>query len=74
MIRNDIPLPKRRGPRPKYPWRQMSVGDSICCPLPDGENMATAARVFAHANREFGFTSRKVCEDGVDCIRVWRYR
>lgn len=74
MIASDVPLPNRRGAPSRYPWREMSVGDSTFMPLPDGNNMATAARVFSHANREYGFMSRTVTENGVAGVRVWRYR
>ena len=78
MIDKNVPIPKQiRSGAPvnaKYPWREMAIGDSIFMKLPEAENMSGAARFFAYSNKEYGFTSRTVTEDGVKGIRVWRSR
>lgn len=78
MIDKNVPIPKQiRSGTPsnaKYPWREMDVGDSIFMKLPEAENMSAAARFFAYSNKEYGFTSRTVTENGVKGIRVWRSR
>ena len=78
MIDKNVPMPSpgRAGSHgnARYPWREMAVGDSIFMKLPEAENMSAAARFFAYSNKEYGFTSRTVVEDGVKGIRVWRFR
>ncbi len=75
-IDKSIPVPDRSGGRrpPKYPFRDMSVGDSVFLPGDEGRKMEGAAWVFAHRNKDFGLTTRRVTENGVAGVRVWRYR
>lgn len=60
------------GRSPKYPFRDMNVGDSAFLPGDAGRIMAAAARTFAYRNEGYDFTSRNVRENGVDGVRVWR--
>ena len=60
------------GRSPKYPFRDMAVGDSVFLAGKAGRVMSAASRTFAYRNRDYDFTSRNVCEDGVDGVRVWR--
>ena len=67
-IESNIPLDIMAGARPKYPWRNMKVGDSVFF---DGQNSqgnaSVAAKMFGRMNG-VKFASRSV--DGG--VRVWR--
>ena len=71
-IEKNEPIPDGNVTAKRYPFRGMEVGDSIFLPVPDGEAMWGAARVFQHRNTGYRFTARKVQKDGVIGYRVWR--
>lgn len=68
-IEKGIPIPEgdgRRGRAPKYPWRNMEVGDSFFV----REKPSAVARGACEAGKRCGrkFISRRI-DDGV---RIWR--
>lgn len=67
-----IPRDLWRGRRPKYPFKDMAVGDSLFAPEDDGIKMAGAAGTFSYRYKQFSFVSRIVIEGGVRGVRVWR--
>lgn len=73
MIKIDkgIPIPApNNGPKPRYPFAQMSVGDSFFAAKSRNTILASALR---HANIHGGkFSTRATVEDGVAGYRVWR--
>ena len=66
-IDNTVPLPERRaGPEFKYPYLRMQPGESVFV-------AHHYVNVSAWNKRSgFKFTSKQVCEHGVDGRRVWR--
>ena len=73
MIKIDkgIPIPApNNGPKPRYPFAQMSVGDSFFAAKSRNTILASAWR---HTKIHGGkFTMRATVEDGVTGCRVWR--
>ena len=70
VIEDGIPLPKRKGgpgSKPKYPFRQMDVGDSFLCRDVNQKTLSWAARICSKRHG-MKFATRKV--DGG--VRVWR--
>ena len=72
QIEKNEPIPDRNVSVRRYPFREMEVGDSIFLPIPEGEAMWGAARVFQYRNTGYNFTARKVQKDDVIGYRVWR--
>ncbi len=71
-IENGIEAPeKHRGREPKYPWRELEIGDSFFVAAPNGRSISSSAW---HAQRRYGFTLvvRTREENGVKGVRVWR--
>jgi hypothetical protein len=71
MIKIDkgIPIPPR-GKGPKYPFAQMSIGDSFF--VAESKNTLSSSSC-QHAKRLGGkFSMRATVEDGVTGYRVWR--
>lgn len=76
-VDDDVPIPDRgksAGSPGKYRFRDLQAGQSMFLPGDEGRKMEGAAWVFAHRNKDFGLTTRRVTENGVDGVRVWRYR
>ena len=73
MIKIDkgIPIPaNNKGPEPKYPFAQMSIGDSF---FAAESRHALSAASYQRAKRHGAkFTMRATVEDGVTGYRVWR--
>lgn len=73
MIKIDkgIPIPAHdKGPYPKYPFAQMSIGDSFFA-AERKQPLSTAS--YQRAKRHGAkFTMRATVEDGVTGYRVWR--
>ena len=73
MIKIDkgIPIPAHnKGPKPKYPFAQMSIGDSF---FAAESRHALSAASYQRAKRHGGkFSLRATVEDGVTGYRVWR--
>jgi len=85
VIEQDVPLPPKHigtAPRPpKYPFAEMSVGESFAVPLGEekaGSNYVSAIRLRSaatnfkkrHTAEAFEFTVRTLHDEGV--VRVWR--
>lgn len=77
QIDSGIPIPPRatgEGRTPKYPFRQMEVGDSFLVPYMDGRPRGHTARRMAAATKSavkrtgWKFTARQLS----DGLRVWR--
>lgn len=71
QVDRDIPLPppKQQFTR-KYPFNIMAVGDSFFVPGMTRRPMASSIR---HASCECRkFTTRRVIENGVSGLRIWR--
>lgn len=73
-IEKDIPIPPRRasGRRPKYPLREMEIGDSFKVECAYGEEMRTRMAIRGcfkrHRDRKF---ETRIAEGAV---RVWRVK
>ena len=70
----DLPSPVSAPGKPKYPWREMQMGDSFFVPLANGDaierlrnRMANSAR-YAWKSGHGEFTTRTI--DGG--VRVWK--
>lgn len=70
-IDRGVPLPP---PKPlyqrKYPFRDMRVGDSFFAPGKTRQQLKTSIRYATCECRQF--TTRRVTENGVTGLRVWR--
>jgi hypothetical protein len=68
-IEKGIPVPKAKGGRKaRFPFREMTIGDSVFFGQELAERARNAATLFARYNPEYKFTSRRE-ENGV---RIWR--
>lgn len=65
-IDQGVPLPAR-GPAPRWPFRQMAVGDSFCAPRSQANTVKASASMFGKRSGR-KFSTRM--ED--DSIRCWR--
>lgn len=73
-IDKHVPLPIGYGNKPKYPFHDMSVGDSFFTEalLTNLTSILNQQRV-RRKNPVVGqFTMRTVVEDGIKGVRVWR--
>lgn len=68
MIDKNIPLPSER--TSKYPVRQLELGESFFAPNISRTNIASSLQYAAGLGRKFA--TRRVTEDGVRGLRVWR--
>lgn len=72
VVERGVPVPQKvSGPRPKWPWNEMVVGDSFVVKTADERhNACTAARTWAkyHGLKDFKTASRMV----MGGFRVWR--
>lgn len=73
QIDKGVPIPPHvRGQgAPKYPWREMEIGDSFFVSDRHRRSISAAASS-ARQHRGHQFATRSVTENGVDGIRVWR--
>lgn len=69
-IEKGVPLPLARGSGSGAPWPfdEMEVGDSFFATQISTSSLLT----FARRHRPKRFTTRKVTENGVTGIRIWR--
>lgn len=72
-----VPVPPAKAGRyakSKYPFDRMEVGDSFVFRTADRCKSGTADGYMRAASKRYGgkFTQRKVVEDGVAVIRIWR--
>jgi hypothetical protein len=86
-IDDDVPLPRpgwRGGRRCKYPFNELKVGQSFFTPAETKDakdrnrccrRLSSCATSFAKSRRKQGlmrFAVRRVEEDGITGVRVWR--
>jgi len=66
-IEHDIPIPERPRSRPRYPWHEMSIGDSFLFPDSMRRSGYTAVR---QASERYGktFVARATAQG----LRCWR--
>lgn len=70
-IEHGIPLDSSTRFRRKYPFREMSVGDSFEVPLPEGNGCRTVAYTFAERQTpSWKFETR--LNDDRTAVRIWR--
>lgn len=67
---HPVPDPATTGV-PRYPWPGMKVGDSFFAAVGPRNNLSEA---IVKARRKYGhkYTRRRVTENGVPGVRVWR--
>ena len=74
-IDKDVPLPPKRCGlhHQKYPFATMEVGDSFF--VPEYKPGKGGGALFHHWQKKLGhrYTSRKVEENGVVGLRIWRF-
>lgn len=73
-ITKNVPLPKRKhgsGRRSIYPFKDMDVNDSFFVP---NKKVFTSNRFYEKNNPKTKFSIRRVTENGVKGIRVWRVK
>jgi hypothetical protein len=78
-IESGIPLPRKGAPsRPhqrKYPVNDLkNAGDSFFVPLPEGGSLFRLQNAVLNAARDQGIkvTSRRIEEEGIPGVRLWR--
>lgn len=73
-IEKKVPIPVfyDRGAPPKYPFRQMEIGDSFVVEGSDQERTRAqhAAHTFAQNHSKFKFTTRSF----INGMRIWRIK
>ena len=69
-IERGIPAPEAKPVTRKYPLREMQVGDSFFIPSLNPGGLYSCIRVF----KDRLYVSRRVTEDGVRGLRVWRLK
>lgn len=70
-IDKGIPIPApKKGAKPKYPFAQMSIGDSFFAA--ESQNTLNSSSCQHAKRRGWKFTMRATVEDGVTGYRVWR--
>ena len=67
-IEKGIPIPDPGANHLKYPWTTMEIGDSFIARPQKRSSLSSVLRRYGPKR----FITRKVNEDGVDKIRVWR--
>ena len=68
-ISDSIPPPPTVGRPSKYPFRQLQIGQSFRV---DSTKVASVPVSYWRLATGFSLTARKVVEDGVIAVRVWR--
>ncbi len=73
-VQDGVPIPQSRGRSlRKYPWECLNVGQSFFVPGDKQASIVSAAWGWAKRQSPGArFTSRKVVENGVAGVRVWR--
>ena len=70
-----VPPPPSRGPKKKYPFDDMVVGDSTFETIGGSTAKKVLAKMRVSASKRLGpgcYACRKDTTDGVDGVRVWR--
>lgn len=78
-IEKHVDIPKRDttnvGRKPKYPFREMEIGDSFFVRSDGRKNVQVNIVSAAHGALGPGaFATRSVVEGGVEGIRAWRIK
>jgi hypothetical protein len=72
-IEKNVPTPNSEGGKTKYPFAQMEVNDSFFVPNGNANSINSAAGVFRKTKQPtWKFTVRKVKENDIKGVRVWR--
>ena len=72
-IQDNVPLPKLRAYRSRYPFSEMRVGQSFFIPGVRVQRVSHAAVYWAKRLGDgYRFVSRTVTEDGQEGVRCWR--
>ncbi len=73
-VQDGVPIPRSRSDRlRKYPWAELAVGQSFFVAGEKQTSLIAAAWGWAKRQSPGArFTSRKVVENGVAGVRVWR--
>ena len=70
-LKSDKPVPApRMGAVPKYPWREMNIGEYFFVPRTDYKNENYRPKPNAALNMKIA--TRKRCENGITGIKIWR--
>ncbi len=74
QIDKGVPMPKPRGGgrAPKWPVRDMQIGDSFFVPNKTAANMSGVVNYARSMNKGWKFGMRIMIENGVKGVRVWR--
>jgi hypothetical protein len=67
-----VPIPPPKSGSTKYPFPIMQVGDSFFVPNVRRENFCSCIANARFKNPGTNFTTRRVTENGVKGVRVWR--
>ena len=72
-IEDDVPLPPIQATRErKYRFAEMRIGQSFFVPNAKRSSLSNGMN-FWSKKTGFKFTARKLTEDGVAGVRVWRF-
>lgn len=76
LIEKGIPIPEKRSRTTKYPFADLSIGDSIFCPTevkstPSIVAAASRFRKEKHPSWKF-INERQINKDGRKGVRLWR--
>lgn len=72
QIQHGLPIPEM-GRKPKYPWREMGIGDSFLVACGGAERIKCMNSLTSCMNRAGRKTGHKYCQRVVLYgIRVWR--
>lgn len=72
-IEKGLPVPTKRSGPTKYPFADMTTGDSFF--VAGANSSALWGSIWSYKNRHGGnFTARTVTENGVKGVRVWRVK
>lgn len=78
-IEKNIPIPKNKTKKCKYPWAEMEPGDSFVVDIPEGKHATKVQSTLLNSGHhwaqrqhrgEIRFTARTI-DDGKR-VRVWR--
>lgn len=71
VIESDIPIPPPAGPRHKYPFMELNIGESFFIPNVKAKQISGTAAQYARRNN-VKLLVRTWTKDGVEGARVWR--
>ena len=74
-IDRNIPQPRAKTGKRKYPWPEMKEGDSFFVPGKKAKELTGVAMDWVkHNDLNWIFRSSTVVEDGVEGARIWRIK